>query len=73
MDLIAYLFTAIWNARWLLLLALVAWIIKACRNPIKRSVVYDSTEHDLEQQRKLRATIARTTEDFGINVRKGRQ
>jgi hypothetical protein len=73
MDLIAYLFATIWNAKWFILLALVVWIINACRSPVKRSVVHDNADYELEQQRKLRATIETTADAYGINVRKERQ
>jgi len=73
MDLIAYLFAAIWSLKWLALLAFVVWVVLACRNPIKNSKVHDQADHDLEEQRKLRASIDLTSDAFGINVRRGRQ
>jgi hypothetical protein len=74
MDLIAYIFATLANIWPLLLLALVAWVINACRNPIKTSTVYTLTkEQRAEEDRKLKASIALMSEDFGVNVRKGRQ
>ena len=71
MDLIAYLFAAIWNVWPLLLLALVAWVINACRNPVKRSAIYTpSAEHLAREREKLQNTIRLTG---GGSVRRGRQ
>lgn len=74
MDLIAYLFAAVWNVWPLLLLALVAWVINACRNPVKSSSVYTPPPDVAAREReKLQNTIRLTSEAYGVNVRKGRQ
>jgi hypothetical protein len=75
MDLIAYIFATLYAVWPLLLLAFVCWVINACRNPIKRSVIYTPTpEQQAAADRKLRATIDLTsTADFGINVRRGHE
>ena len=71
MDLIAYLFAAVWNVWPLLLLALVAWVINACRNPVKRGAIYTpSPEHLARERGKLQNTIRLTG---GGSVRRGRQ
>lgn len=71
MDLIAYLFAAVWNVWPLLLLALVAWVINACRNPVQRGAIYTpSAEHLAREREKLQNTIRLTG---GGSVRRGRQ
>jgi hypothetical protein len=75
MDLIAYIFNALYVSWPLLALALFCWVANACRNPVRSSYVYTLTpEQRREEDRKLKATIALTSgEDFGINVRRGHQ
>jgi hypothetical protein len=75
MDLIAYIFATLYAVWPLLLLAFVCWVINACRNPIKRSVIYTPPPDVAAREReKLRATIALTSgDDFGINVRRGHE
>jgi hypothetical protein len=75
LDLIAYIFATLYAVWPLLLLALACWVVLACRNPIKRSVVYTpSPEHLAREREKLRRTIALTSgDDFGINVRRGHE
>jgi len=75
MDLIAYIFHVLYAIWPLLALALAAWVINACRNPIKSSRIYTPTrEQQAAADRKLRATIDLTsTADFGVNVRRSHE
>jgi hypothetical protein len=71
MDLIAYIFATLWAVWPLLLLALLAWIVNACRNPVKRGAIYTpSPEHLAREREKLQNTIRLTG---GGSVRRGRQ
>jgi len=74
MDLIAYVFATLWAVWPLLLLALLCWIVNACRNPVKRSTVYTPPPDVAAREReKLQNTIRLTSGEYGVNVRKGRQ